>query len=492
MKLSILWSLVIGVSLWGLVSCSHVPPVKETSSDITTEDSVSRDSLADYLARADWDRNALINLPEAVKFTLDNGLDIFCVERHDVPMVYARAQIRGGSIYDPPGKSGLAYLTGWVLTEGTEHFPDKTIDKMMDQRAAEVTSVAYNESCIATLTCLSKNFSELFPVFSEILSRAEFNADNLRDGRNYIIGDLMRTRDDPAELCSQQFRKDVFGTHPYSKPRKGTVAGLKSISREDVLNFYHTYYTPDRAVLVVVGDVDTEQLQRLCNQNLAQWSASQAPLPEVQAPEQVQGVHIHVVDKPIAQAQINMGFIGINRVNPDRFKLEVLNNILGGSGLFSRLGLEVRVKRGLTYGISSYFARREFTGEFIVNTFTKAETLGETVRIVLNELRRIRKEPVTDQELKDAKQSLIGSFPLQFERYEGIARALVHTKFYKLPMRDITHYPTYINAVTKSDILESARKYLHPDDIVITVVGPADTIVPQLEPLGTVTVVPGI
>ncbi|MBN1357084.1 insulinase family protein [bacterium] len=447
-------------------------------------------SLKEYLERADWDQKAVIPFPVPEQFTLENGLKVFVVERRDIPMVYARAQIRGGSIYDPPGKSGLAYLTGWVLTEGTESYPDEAIDAVMDRHGAFVTSVAYNESCIATLNCLSRDVRELFPCFAEILSRADFEDSNLEEGRNYIIGDLMQSSDDPGDLCYRRFRRDVFGDHPYAKPHKGTIEDLKTITRGQVLEFYRKFYRPDRAVLVVIGDISKDQVETLCRDYLSGWERSSEPLPPIPPPRPVSGTQIHIIDKDTVQAQVVMGHIGIDRVNPDRFKIETLNRILGGGGLFTRLSTEVRVKRGLTYGVYSFFARREFTGEFAVGTFTKVDTLGETVRVILDELRKIREEPVLDGELQDAKQGLIGSHPLEFEQYEDIAGTLVHMNFYGLPLDDVTLYPRYIRSVTREDILKTAQRYIHPDDLVITIVGPADRIVPQIESLGPVRIVP--
>ena len=446
-------------------------------------------SLTEYLDQAKWDEGSRLDFPVPEQFVMANGLKVYVVERHDLPMVYARAQIRGGSIYDPQDKEGLSYLTGWVLTEGTESYPDKTIESVMDQSGAFVTSVAYNESCIATLTCLSKDTQKLFPYFAEILSRAKFEEKKLDEGRQYIIGDLIRMNDDPGELCYRYFRQFVFGDHPYSKPQKGSVEGLMNCSRQDVLDFYHRYYTPNQAVLVFVGDVSLDVVRGMCDSYLSQWSNSDEASEIIHEAKMSSEVKIKIIDKDTVQAQINMGHVGINRTDPDRFKLRVLNSILGGSGLYSRLATEVRVKRGLTYGVYSFFAQREFTGEFAVSTFTKLETCKETIQVILNELNRIRTETVSDDELEDAKQSLIGSFPLAFEEYEGIAQTLVHSAFYKLPRTDTTDFPIYIRNVTKEDVLAAAQKHIHPEDIIIVVTGPAEKLAPELESLGPVEII---
>jgi zinc protease len=349
--------------------------------------------------------------------------------------------------------------------------------------------VAYNESCISTLTCLSDDTETLFPYFAEIISNPAFDNDVIEESRQYLIGDLMRKMDDPGEVCNRVFREHVFHGHPYQKQQTGTIDGLKNIEREDVLDFYNRFYRPDRAALVVVGDITMEDVRTLCESHPANWTPSGKPLPIVQAPHKIEGTRIVLVDMPTSQAHITMGHVGINRTNPDRFKLDVMNKILGGGGLYTRLAEEVRVKRGLTYGIYCYFARREYTGEFLLDTFTKADVAVESIRVSLNELRKIRREPVSEKELADAKMSLIGSYPLRFEQYEDIAQTLVHMNFYGLPKSDVTGYADHISRVTVEDVREVARKYLHPDDIIITVTGPADVLKPELEKLGPVDVV---
>ncbi|MCD4653795.1 insulinase family protein [bacterium] len=468
-----------------LVTGCITAPVKEQNDSANA----GMSELELFIANGEWDKGVAYTLPESHEFILSNGLKVVVVEKHDIPMIYARAQIRGGSIYDPTDLSGLAYLTGWVLTEGTQSYPDEVIDSAMDSHGAVVTSVAYNESCISTLTCLSKDTSTLFPYFAEIISRPAFDPRVIEESRQYLIGDLMRKMDDPGEVCRRVFRNEVFHGHPYQKQQTGTVEGFQNISRQDVLDFFDTYYRPDRAALVIVGDITAMEVRKLCETHLMSWEPSGKPLPIVVSPRPVEGMRITLIDMPTAQAQITMGHVGINRTNPDRFKLYVLNKILGGGGLYTRLAEEVRVKRGLTYGIYCYFARREYTGEFMLNTFTKAESTDEVIDVCLHELQCIRQEQVSDQELADAKMSLIGGHPLQYEQYEDIAQTLVHMNFYGLPMSDVTNYAQNISRVTAEDVRQAARKYLHPDDMIITVVGPADIIKADLEKIGPVDVV---
>lgn len=442
-----------------------------------------------YLSQTKWDTGQVFEFPETSEILLPNGLRVIVVEKHDVPMVYARAQIRGGSIYDPPDKSGLAYLTGWALTEGTESYPNEEIDSVMDTHGAQVTSVAYNESCIVTLTCLADDVATLFPYFAEILSKPAFDRQVIEESLRYLAGDLMRSKDDAGDVCERVFRDNVFAGHPYQKQMNGTLDGLAAITAGDVRQFYADYYCPDRAVLVLVGDISRDRVIELCHAHLLGWASSNTPLPVVGTPRPVEGTRVLLVDKPTTQAQIMMGHIGINRTNPDRFKLLVMNKILGGGGLYTRLAEEVRVKRGLTYSIYCYFARREYTGEFLLSTFTKTESASETIRVCLQEIRRIRDEPVAPGELQDAKMTLIGSHPLQFEQYEDIAQTLVHSAFYGLPITDVTMFAEHIENVSPTDIRRVARKYLHPDDMVVVVVGPADMLKADLEAIGPVMIV---
>ncbi len=451
------------------------------------------DSIRNYVATASWDRSASFDFQEPVQITLSNGLRVFLIEREDIPMVFFRTQVRGGSIYDPPGKEGLAYLTGWVLTEGAEGIPDETIDAMMDSRGAILTSQAFSESCIATLTCLKKDLGDVFPMYAGIVSKPSLEETKIRESIGYLKGDLLRLKNDLGELCFRRFRADVFGDHPYSKPYKGTIAGLDSIDRRDVVAFYDRYYQPSDAVLIAVGAITETELRTLCEKHLSNWTSRTAdPLPEIAPPEPLHGITIRIIDQEAVQAQIALGHIGIDRRNPDQFALDVLNEILGGGSLASRLGNEVRVNRGLTYGIYSFFARREFTGEFAVSTFTKVESVGQVVEVILNELRKIRDTAVSEEELRDAKQGLIGQFPLRFEEYEGLAEEISYLYYNNLPIEYVKEYSQRVAAISADDLQQAARTYIDPDNLTITVVGPADRIEPQLRSLGVVERVPAI
>lgn len=477
MKLSftLLFAMILAFS-----ACSHrIAPADE--------------SLKSYISSANWDKTATFDFQEPVQFTLSNGLRVFLIERRDIPMVFLRTQVRGGSIYDPSGKEGLAYLTGWVLTEGAQSYPDELIDATMDSHGAILTSQAFSEACIATLTCLNQDMPTLFPLYAGILSTPLFDEANIRESVGYLKGDLLRQKNDLGELVFRRFRADVFGDHPYSKPYKGTMEGLNSITRSDVVSFYNRYYRPDQAVLIAVGAISEAELKLLCENHLASWTSKDLlPLPAIEPPQPIKGLTIRIIDQDAVQAQIAMGHIGIDRRNPDQFSIDVLSEILGGGSLSSRLGNEVRVNRGLTYGIYSFFAKREFTGEFAVSTFTKIESVGEVVTVILDELKKIRDNPVTADELRDAKQGLIGQFPLRFEEYEGLAEEISYLYYNKLPVEYVRDYSKKIAAITVNDVQNAAQHYIDPENMVITIIGPADQIEPQLRAFGTIERVPSI
>jgi zinc protease len=469
------------------ISCAHHNEIANKSQTSEAEAA----SLKSYIQDLANEREAGFDIPKPQELILDNGLIVLVIERHDLPMVYVHAQIRGGSIYDPPGKEGLAYLTGWLLTEGSESYSSDEIDQVMDAHGAKMSSQAYNESCIATLTSLKKDFKSMFPYFADILTKPAFRSENLEEARSYLTGTILRDKNNLENQCYLRFRKDVFGDHPYSKPQKGTIDSVQSIKPDDLVNFYSKYYHPDHAALVFVGDINAKEAFSTAQHYLGSWPHSRELLPEISRPRDISGIHINLMDAPSVQAQIALGHIGIDKTSKDRFKIITLNQILGNGSITSRLGEEVRVKRGLTYGIYSSFVQREFTGEFAVVTSTKIESCGETIRVILDALSNIRTNLISEQELLDAKQSLINQFPLLFEQYEDIASELVHLKFYHLPMTDLTDYAKQIQGITREDILETAQKYLHPDKIMITIVGPKLTLMSQLATIADVTLVEG-
>jgi zinc protease len=322
---------------------------------------------------------------------------------------------------------------------------------------------------------LKKDIETGFDLFSDVVLHPSFHADELSRRKTQLSGALKQKEEDPSYVAGKAFAKTIYGKFPYARPVEGSVESIATINRDDTVRFYDHYYRPDNALLVVVGDLSRDELLKLANRYFAAWKASAKKEATVVPAEDTRPAlsqpRTTVIEKDVTQASIVMGHRGISRSNPDYYAVQLMNYILGGGGFSSRLMKIIRDDLGLTYGIHSSFSANLYPGAFEVEVQTKSESAGQVIAETLKQIRRIRAEGVTDEELRDAKDFMIGSFPRRIETSRKIADFLTAVQFYNLGDDYIDKYKDYINKVTKEDVLRAARKYLNEQDIEIVVVG---------------------
>ena len=275
-------------------------------------------------------------------------------------------------------------------------------------------------------------------------------------------------------MASRAFHRRLFGPNPYANPPKGTPAGLKAIKRQDLVDFHKKYYRPNNAILTIVGDLSLEEAQAWVEKMFGEWEADPVSQPEVPPPPKLTAAETVVIDKNITQANIIWGNLGIARKNPDFYALQVLNYILGGGGFSSRLLTNIREKRGLVYSAGSGFDAGLEAGAFAISLETKNKSAGEAVAQVIQEVEKIRTQPVQASELEDAKSYLIGSFPAKMDSVAKRAALLAYVEFYGLGLDYPWRYPSLIKDLTPADIQKTAEKYLHPERYLLVVVGQKD------------------
>lgn len=297
------------------------------------------------------------------------------------------------------------------------------------------------------------------------------------------MGILKQKEEEPSFAARQAFIKEVFGNHAYGRLVEGNAATVRGLQRDDVVHFYRAHYLPENAILSVVGDLTPAELDALLKKYFSSWQGT--PSPRVSSPHgegdiiAVHGEHTGksatmrrvLIDRDISQANIILGHKGISRNNPDYYAVTVMNYILGGGGFASRLVKTVREEMGLTYNINSSFVGNKEPGQFEVDVQTKNASAGTVVEETLKQIKKIRTEPVSDQELADAKAYLTGSFPLRLETSRRLADFLAAVQFYNLGDDYIKRYPEYIKNVTKEDVQRVAKKYLNVENPVIVIVG---------------------
>lgn len=416
------------------------------------------------------------------RVVLDSGLTLLVVERHNLPIVKVTVGVNAGSMSEPEDKAGLAGLTAGLLTEGTRKRTNRQISEEIEFVGGALGASADDDYATVSLSVLKKDISLGFDLLSDIILDPVFPADELNKKRERIKGSLKAQEEQPGFVASREFRKAVFGSHPYGRLNTGTPETLDMITREDIVSFHSAYYVPNNAIMSVVGDITVDEVKGLLKDYFAGWRSRELPGPLNGEPHASGVRNVITVDKELTQANIILGHAGVSRGNPDYYAVSVMNYILGGGGFESRLMQNIREEKGLAYDIHSFFDPSRYGGIFQVGLQTKNESANTAITEILKEIRRIRDEQVSDTELSDAKSFLTGSFPLRFETGSRIAGFLVAVEYYGLGLDYIDKYPSYINGVTKEDVQRVARKYLDPENYVLVVVADQQKALIQQRP----------
>ncbi len=432
-----------------------------------------------------------MKIPDIEKATLDNGLDVYIIEQHEVPIVSMRLVIPGGTLYDTEETAGLANLTSGLLRKGTTTRTGLEVSEEIDFIGGQLGAGAGNDAIYATSTVLAKHIDKGMELLADIVINPIFPDEEVEKLKNQIVGAIMQGKSDPTTIRDMQFAKFVFGNHPYGLPSIGTEETMMLLTQDDVKEFYNKYFIPNNAFLLIVGDVSTAEVLGKVRNYFGDWKEGtpvDLNLPEM--PE-ITGRKVYLIDKPDAtQSFIAIGHQGLSRTNPDAFKVRVMNYILGGGGFVSRLMKNVRSEKGLTYGINSGFDYNRHTGSFYVKTFTKNESTGEAIESIFDEMNKIRQEPIKETELEECQGFYSGYLPLQFETPANIASWMETIYLYDLGDDYYTRYIQSVNQATVDDVQEVANEYIDPNDCLIVVVGKAEEIQDQLAQFGEIEVIP--
>jgi zinc protease len=421
-----------------------------------------------------------LNLPVADIFKLSNGLTVYYHYRAGLPVVAANLVFNTGSGANPVDKPGLASFTANMLQQGTE---TRNATQIADEAAllgTGLSSGASMDSSSVSASSLTKNFAGVLDLISDIVLHPTFPPDEVERRRASRLAAFTDERSDPDTILARTEVSALFGPHnPFGYDSSGTETSIKAMTREDMMNFWKTNYVPNNAALVVSGNIPAEDLKALAESKFGAWKSGEFSLPQIGAPETTKA-KIIIVDRPGAQqTMVRLLQLGVSRATPDYPALEVMNSELGG--LFSsRINLNLREEHGYTYGAASFFVYRRSLGYFGAGGGIRTDVTAPAVTEILKEIHRMIDTQMKPDELSLAKDSQSRSLPGIFETNGGEAGALSELFVYNLARDYFSTLPERLNAVTAEDAEAVAKKYVHPDQLILICVGDRAKIEPEL------------
>ena len=435
-----------------------------------------------------------LKLPAIQKQRLSNGLAVWIVEHHEVPLAQINLIVRSGSAADPIGKYGVGSLTAAMLDEGAGTRSSLDLADAIEFLGANLsTASSFDASSIRMSVPVSK-LAEALPLMSDIALRPSFPVSELDRLRKERLTGLLQARDNAGALIQLAFPRIVFGpTHRYGTSANGLPATIEALTVDDLKTFYRSHFRPDNATLLVVGDLAPATALPMLEKAFGNWKADgMAPLvADVPNAPQLTKRQVYLVDKPeAAQSQIRIGWVGVSRSTPDYAVLEVLNTVLGGS-FTSRLNQNLREKNGYAYGASSGFDMRLSAGPFLASAGVQTDKTADALKEFFNELNGIL-TPVPPDELAKARNYVALGFPGEFETTGDMARKLEELVIYNLPDTTFSDFVPSVTAVTAADLQRAAARFVQPERMAVVVVGDLKLIEGPIRALnlGPITRVP--
>ncbi len=413
-----------------------------------------------------------LKLPKIERVVLENGMIVYLVEDHELPLIEISARIRVGSKYEPPDKIGLAKITGRVMrTGGTKSKTGDEIDEELESIAAQISTSIGRSVGRAYMSVLKESFDQALSIFADILMNPIFSEDKIELAKLEEKTTISRRNDNVMAIASREFTKLIYGANsPYARhPEYETI---DNITREDIIAFHKKYFHPNNVILGIWGDFKTKEMIKKLEKAFKNWKPEKIDFPPEPKVSLELKPSVNLIKKyDVNQTNIRIGHIGIRRDNPDYFALQVLTEILGG-GFSSRLFTKVRSDLGLAYSVWGIFgANYDYPGMFYAGCSTKSQSTCQAIKAIINEINKIVEEEVTDDELKLAKDSILNSFVFNFDTKREIVERLMTYEYYGYPSDFLQRYKRNIEKVTKEDVLRVARKYIHPDKLIILAVG---------------------
>jgi len=477
-------------TVYGIPGKKVVDDVPRSPADTDANVKIQPEYSAEFDQAQAWRKTApqpgpqpKLSLPEPHTFTLANGLKVYLVESHSLPVMSASLVTLGGNEGDSPKKPGVSGFTAAMLTEGTANRTAPQIADDTDQIGATLTKNSDNDNAYVRISGLSNVADSALDLLADVSLHPSFSDKEIERIRKQRLASLLQMKDQPIQVAVSVAARALYGSdNPYGYRSIGTEAAIKATTREDLVSFWKQRYVPANSALIFAGDLTEKQSRDLAEKYFGSWSsegtASQPP--STPAP---QARRVILVDMPGApQTAILAVGIGVPRSSPDFAPLNVDNTMLGG--LFSsRINMNLREQHGYTYGAFSRFQFLRGSGPFIAGASVRADVTGPAVHELFSELDRIRTNPLTPDELSMSKDFLMRSLPGDFETAEETTGKMSDIFTYQLPIDYYRIYPAKIEAVTSEQAASVALKYIHPENMFLIAVGDKAKIQPEIEKL---------
>jgi zinc protease len=417
--------------------------------------------------------SSVANAADVKVLKMPKGEDVWYVSDHTLPMIAMSASIPAGSAYDPQGKFGLAAFTASLLDEGAGNLNATAFQTALSNRAIRLTINPGRDYLTVSLVTLTDNAKDAFQLLGLALAHPRFDQEAIQRVRAQILSSLQQEDTDPPTVAAKGFYKAYFRDHPYGHSVNGDATSINAITPADIKAFAATHWVKGDIKIAVSGDVDAATLAQLLNTAFGKLSPKSPPAPPW--PGRVGQPGIEVIPLPVPQPTVVFGLPGLMRSDKDFIPAFVANYIIGGGGFSSRLTDEVRVKRGLTYDVSTSLDSLRRAG-FVAGEFaTKQGSVNEAIGVVRNTLDQFAQNGPTDKELADAKTYLTGSFPMSFSSNVGIVGELNGFQQVGLPVDYIQKRNALIDAVTSADVKRAAKRIFNPRAMTIVIGGTPET-----------------
>ena len=425
-----------------------------------------------------------LTLPPIHRFELSNGAQVVLLEKHNVPVVQVNLVVKTGYTVDPEDMSGLASMTADMMDEGAAGLDALQLADAIDFLGARLSVRAGGHHSTVALHSPARQLDPALDVMADVVLRPDFPAAELERKRLERLNALVQARDEARIIAAVVFDRTLYGTeHPYGKTSSGDERSIRAVQVDDLERFHDTYFRPNNAFFVVVGDVTVDAMKHKLEALFGSWQRGSVPSSSWPQADQVETTEVFLVDKPgAAQSEIRIGRIGVPRITDDYYALVVANTILGGS-FTSRLNSNLREDKGYTYGARSFFDFSQYAGPFQAGAAVQTAVTDAALTEFMKELNGIL-EPVPEEELTRAKNFVALRFPSRFQTVASIAGQLTELELYDLPDGYFNEYVQRILAVTQDDVQRVARNYVVPGEMAIIVVGDRETIEDGIRGLG--------